>query len=59
ACNLAGCAFSPYPLVPPEDKSEGVNLIQDETTDKKKPRPASRRAGLLRFQGGLTPVNPP
>ncbi|MGF6407375.1 hypothetical protein QF020_005094, partial [Pseudomonas frederiksbergensis] len=42
-CNLAGCAFSPYPLVPPEDKSEGVNLIQDETTPIKKPR--LRRAG--------------
>ncbi|WP_417696359.1 hypothetical protein, partial [Pseudomonas sp.] len=49
-------AFFLNPLVPPEDRSEGVNLIQDETTKQKKPRPAIRRAGLLRFRIRPTPV---
>ncbi|MFJ7885142.1 hypothetical protein ACIQYF_16960, partial [Pseudomonas sp. NPDC096917] len=47
ACNHADCAFFPNPLSPPEDRSEGVNPIQDGTTPTKKPRSDYSVAGLF------------
>ncbi|MCO8313687.1 hypothetical protein, partial [Pseudomonas mandelii] len=39
------CVLRPYPLHLPDKKSEGVNLIQDETYSKKKP--ARTMSGLF------------
>ncbi|MEB0109511.1 hypothetical protein QN409_24595, partial [Pseudomonas sp. MH9.3] len=41
------CAFFPYPLSPPEERSEGVNLIQDGTAPTKKPATECSVAGFF------------
>ncbi|WP_234407459.1 hypothetical protein, partial [Pseudomonas bohemica] len=47
------CAFFPNPLVPPEERSEGVNLIQDGTVVTKKPPFA---VAFLWMTGWQTPI---